>query len=43
MATPTGMNTTQTNATARQTYFNRKLLATMTEMLQMAPLCTKYN
>lgn len=43
MATPTGMNTTQTNTTARQTYFNRKLLATMTEMLQMVPLCTKYD
>ena len=43
MATPTGMNTTQTNTTARQTYFNRKLLKTVTEMLQMAPLCTKYS
>ena len=43
MATPTGMNTTQTNTDARQTYFNRKLLATVTEMLQMAPLCTAYS
>lgn len=42
MATPTGMNTTQTNTVARQTYFNTKLLKTVTEMLQMAPLCTSY-
>lgn len=43
MSTPTGMNTTSTNTVARQTYFDRKLLETMTEMLQMQPLCTNYS
>ncbi len=36
------MNTTQTNAVARQIYFNKKLLQTVTEMLQMQKLCTQY-
>ena len=39
----TGMNTTKTNTIARQTYFDRKLLAVTTDMLQMVPLCTKYS
>ena len=42
MATPTGMNTTKTNTDARQTFFNKKLLETVKDMLQMAPLCTAY-
>ena len=37
------MVTSTTNANARQTYFDRKLLETAVEMLQMQPLCTKYS
>ena len=37
------MVTTSTNTNARQTYFDRKLLETAVEMLQMQPLCTKYS
>ena len=37
------MNTTTTSAVSRQNFFNKKLLAHAVDMLQMLPLCTKYD
>ena len=37
------MNTTTTSAVSRQNFFNKKLLAHAVDLIQMLPLCTKYD